>query len=49
MLMPSIFGENLFDEMMRFPMEREFFPRTNSNEYVKDLMKTDIREVNRCV
>ena len=23
MLMPSIFGENLFDEMMDFPWERE--------------------------
>ena len=46
MLMPSIFGENLFDEMMRFPTERDFFPRVNANESVKDLMKTDIREVN---
>ena len=46
MLMPSIFGENLFDEMMRFPSEREFFQRNSFPEMRKDLMKTDIREVN---
>ena len=46
MLMPSIFGENLFDEMMDFPWEREFFGRRNplygKNE--KNLMKTDVKE-----
>ncbi|MDO4274193.1 MAG: Hsp20/alpha crystallin family protein [Eubacteriales bacterium] len=46
MLMPSIFGENLFDEMMRFPSERDFFQRNSFPEMRKDLMKTDIREVN---
>lgn len=46
MLMPSIFGENLFDEMMRFPGERDFFQRSGLPEMGKDLMKTDIREVN---
>ena len=35
MLMPSIFGENLFDDWMRFP-----FRNFNTNS----LMKTDIRE-----
>ena len=44
--MPSIFGENLFDEMMDFPWEREFFGRRNplygKNE--KNLMKTDVKE-----
>ena len=35
MLMPSIFGENLFDEWMSFP-----FRNFNTNS----LMKTDIRE-----
>ena len=35
MLMPSIFGENLFDDWMSFP-----FRNFNTNS----LMKTDIRE-----
>lgn len=48
MLMPSIFGENLFDDYwMDFPFEREFFGRRNplygKNE--KNLMKTDVKEV----
>ena len=48
MLMPSIFGENLFDDdWMDFPFEREFFGRRNplygKNE--KNLMKTDVKEV----
>ena len=46
MLMPSIFGEDLFDEWMDFPFEREFFGRKNplygKNE--KNLMKTDVKE-----
>ena len=45
MLMPSIFGENLFDDWMDFPFEREFFGRRNplygKNE--KNLMKTDAK------
>lgn len=43
MLMPSIFGENLFDDFMRFPTEREFFGRNNS-DFAKSLMRTDIKE-----
>ena len=47
MLMPSIFGENLFDDWMDLPFEREFFGRRNplygKNE--KNLMKTDVKEV----
>lgn len=46
MLMPSIFGENLFDDFMDFPFEKEFFGRHNplygKNE--KNLMKTDVKE-----
>ncbi len=46
MLMPSIFGENLFDEMMDFPWGNDFFGRRNplygKNE--KNLMKTDVKE-----
>ena len=29
MLRPSIFGEDLFDEMMNFPFEDEFFGKHN--------------------
>jgi HSP20 family protein len=46
MLMPSIFGENLFDDFMYFPFEREFFGRRNPmyGKGEKNLMKTDIKE-----
>ena len=47
MLMPSIFGENLFDDdWMDFPFEREFWGRQNTayTKNTKNLMKTDIRE-----
>ena len=44
MLMPSILGENLFDDYwMDFPFDRDFWGRTN-NKTTKNLMKTDIRE-----
>ena len=45
--MPSIFGENLFDDdWMDFPFEREFWGRKNPlyGKNAKNLMKTDIRE-----
>ena len=47
MLMPSIFGENLFDDdWMDFPFEREFWGRKNPlyGKTAKNMMKTDIRE-----
>ena len=52
MLMPSIFGENLFDDdWMDFPFERDFWGRDfwgRKNplygKNAKNLMKTDIRE-----
>lgn len=46
MLLPSIFGENLFDEMMDFPFENEFFGRKNPlyGKHAKNLMKTDVKE-----
>ena len=49
MLMPSIFGENLFDDdWMDFPFERNFWGRKNPlyGKNAKNLMKTDIREHN---
>lgn len=41
MLMPSIFGENLFDELMDFS-----FPRTNRahDGSVQNIMRTDVKE-----
>ena len=44
MLMPSIFVENLFDEMMSFPWEQEFFGRRDYGKNEKNLMKTDVKE-----
>ena len=48
MLMPSIFGESLFDDWMDFPFERENARRAAANNAYakaeKNLMKTDIRE-----
>ena len=44
--MPSIFGENLFDNWMDFPFEDEFFGKKNPlyGKHEKNLMKTDVRE-----
>ena len=46
MLRPSIFGEDLFDEMMNFPFDNDFFGRRNSmfGKNTESIMKTDIRE-----
>ena len=46
MYMPSIFGENLFDDWMHFPFEDEFFSKKNPlyGKHAKNLMKTDVRE-----
>lgn len=45
-MVPSIFGENLFDEWLGFPFCGSFFngnsPLYSKNE--KNLMKTDVRE-----
>lgn len=46
MMMPSIFGENLIDDWMDFPFERDFFGSKNPlyGKHAKNMMKTDIRE-----
>ena len=46
MLVPSIFGENLFDDFMDFPFEDDFWGRKNPlyGKNAKRMMKTDIRE-----
>ena len=47
MLMPSIFGESLFDDdWMDFAFDRDFWGRKNPlyGKNAKNIMKTDIRE-----
>lgn len=46
MLMPSIFGENLFDDWKDFPFDRSFFGGRNPlyGKHEKNMMKTDVRE-----
>ena len=46
MMMPSIFGENLFDDWMEFPFDDDFFGRKNPlyGKHAKNMMKTDVRE-----
>ncbi len=46
MMMPSIFGENLFDDWMDFPFHYNFW-RNNLPDYTArttSLMKTDVKE-----
>ncbi len=49
MMMPSIFGENLFDDWMDFPFERDFFGGKNPlyGKHSKHMMKTDVRETDQ--
>ena len=47
MMMPSIFGENLFDDFMNdFPFEKHFFGERNPlyGKNAKNIMKTDVKE-----
>ena len=46
MLLPSIFGENLFDDDWMFPFDSDFFGKNNPlyGKHAKNLMKTDVRE-----
>lgn len=46
MLMPSIFNNSLFDEMMDFPFRGDFFSDTGRmlNDYRTSVMKTDVKE-----
>ncbi len=46
MMMPSVFGESLFDDFMSFPFEKEFFGRRNPlyGKHAQNVMKTDIKE-----
>ena len=46
MMMPSIFGENLFDDFWDFPFEREFFarPSYSNRKNISNMMRTDVKE-----
>ncbi len=46
MLLPSIFSENLFDEMMNFDFDKEFerMSRPLYGKHNKNMMRTDVRE-----
>ena len=46
MMMPSVFGESLFDDLMDFPFENPFFGHRNPlyGKHAQNVMKTDIKE-----
>lgn len=46
MLLPSIFGENLFDETMNFDFDKEFEKMTRPlyGKHAANMMKTDVRQ-----
>lgn len=45
MMLPSIFNDDLFDEVMNMPFGGDFFgDRGSYGKHVKSLMKTDIKE-----
>lgn len=46
MMMPSVFGESLFDDLMDLPFEKEFFDHRNPlyGKHAQNVMKTDIKE-----
>ncbi len=46
MMLPTIFGENLFDDFMDDAFERNFFSGRNPlyGKHSKNLMKTDVKE-----
>ncbi len=46
MMLPTIFGENLFDDFMDEAFERNFFGGRNPlyGKHSKNLMKTDVKE-----
>ena len=46
MMLPSIFGEDLFAAMMDFPFEDDFFCKRNPlyGKKAKNMMKTDVKE-----
>ena len=46
MLLPSIFGESLFDDMFDFDKEMNRMNRALYGKHGRNMMKTDVREIN---
>ena len=48
-MLPSIFGESIFDDWMDTPCEKEFFGRKNPlyGKHAKNIMKTDVKETDK--
>ena len=48
-MLPRIFGENLVDNWMDFPFDKDFFDVSGPlyGKHAKNLMKTDIRETEK--
>ena len=46
MMLPSVFGESLFDDALDFPFDKRFFGSHSPlyGKHEKNLMKTDVRE-----
>ena len=46
MMLPSVFGESLFDDALDFPFDKRFFGSHSPlyGKHEKNLMKTDIRD-----
>ena len=49
MLMPSIFGENLFDDDWMFPFDNGFWGKNSPlyGKHAKNMMKTDVKETDQ--
>ena len=49
-MLPSIFGENLFDDFFEDSFERNFFGSRNPlyGKHAKNLLKTDVKESKDC-
>ena len=49
-MLPSIFGENLFDDFFGDSFEKEFFGNRNPvfGKHGKNMMKTDVKELEDC-
>ena len=45
-MLPSIFGENLFDDLFEYPFDKSFFGSRSPayQKAAKNLMKTDVKE-----
>ena len=49
MMLPSVFGDSLFDDALDFPFDKRFFGSHSAlyGKHEKNLMKTDVRETDQ--